>query len=77
MSVGVVASAGVARSRAKLRKKLLAPLGVTETRMMGRPESSKPEPWQICGITGAQRPMELGWKDWSRAKKPSEKRFQP
>src|SRR5580700_9150526 len=57
-------------------KKLLAPLGVTETRTIGKPESCTPLPWQSAVSLEAQRPIELGWNDWSCAKNPSEKRFQ-
>src|SRR5882724_792562 len=58
-------------------KKLLAPLGVTETSRMGKPESCKPLPAQSVVKLAAQRPIELGWKFWSCGKKPSANRFQP
>src|SRR5258706_14358383 len=66
-------------------KKELAPDGVTETRMMGKPESAGPDPEQVGPATGilvgellaAHKPIELGWKFWSSEKNPSAKRFQP
>src|SRR5690242_16901249 len=66
-------------------KKELPPDGVTDTRMMGRPESAGPDPEQVgpatVGLVGellaAHKPMELGWKFWSSGKNPSANRFQP
>src|SRR5262252_8027204 len=64
-------------------KKLLAPLGVTDTRTIGKPESCNPpvvgqmlgSPPGICPC--AQSPMEVGWKLRSCGKNPSANRFQP
>src|SRR5271157_287514 len=58
-------------------KKLVYPGGVTETRIMGRPESWGPPPEQSAVELAAHRPIELGWKLWSWGKKPSANRFQP
>src|ERR1700690_2037958 len=57
--------------------KKLVPLGVPETRMMGRPESCMPEPEQSATELAAHKPIELGWKFMSWGKKPSANRFHP
>src|ERR1017187_10939496 len=58
-------------------KKLFAPVGVYETRIIGRPESCGPPFWQSASELAAHSPTELGWKLWSCGKKPSANRFQP
>src|SRR5215469_18460958 len=53
-------------------KKLLLPLGVKETRIMGSPEE-----WHDVGSELLHRPIELGSNFASWGKNPSAKRFQP
>src|SRR5579871_3046718 len=65
-------------------KKLDPPLAITETRIIGSPESAGPDPEHVApgavppgALLAVHKPIELGWKLWSSGKNPSAKRFQP